>query len=169
MPIYGNRQDAIYGNQYFLSLGTVGTCETGRVLIRTPLSHVSKGLRDRHSGVRESHVMLSYVCESLRDRCWSASCSLAHRYKFARLLQRKQSKFSSSANHNSLSLSAHCLFMYFDYISLINGDLVTTTIGIVEVVLHGGGHRGLRKNFSFYFFKYIKFIIARMPRTHKSS
>jgi hypothetical protein len=42
-----------------------------------------------------------------------------------------QNKFSSSANHNSLSLSislAHCLFMYLDYISLIH-DLVTTTFG----------------------------------------
>ena len=86
-----DRQDAIYGNRYFLSTGAVGTCKTGRVLICTSLSHVSKGLRDRHSGVRESHVMLSYVCESLRDRCWSASCSLALRYKFARLSQGKQS------------------------------------------------------------------------------
>ena len=75
----------IYGNRYFLSTGAVGTCETGRVLICTSLSHVSKGLRDRHSGVRESHVMLSNVCESLRDRRRSASCSLALRYKFARL------------------------------------------------------------------------------------
>ena len=105
MPIYGNRRGAIYGNRYFLYTGAVGTCESGRVLICTSLSHVSKGLRNRHSGVRESHVMLSYVCESLRDRRWSASCSLALRYKFARLLQRKQSQFSSSAYHNSLSLS----------------------------------------------------------------
>ena len=71
----------IYGNRYFLSTGAVGTCETGRVLICTSLSHVSKGLRDRHSGVRESHVMLSNVCESLRYRRRSASCSLALRYR----------------------------------------------------------------------------------------
>ena len=98
MPICGNRRGAIYGNRYFLYMGAVGTCESGRVLICTSLSHVSKGLRNRHSGVRESHVMLSYVCESLRDRRWSASCSLALRYKFARLLQRKQSQFSSSVS-----------------------------------------------------------------------
>ena len=117
MPIYGSRQDTTYGNRYFLSTGVAGTCETGRVLICTSLSHVSKGLRDRHSGVRESHVMLSYVCESLRDRRWSASCSLALRYKFARLFQRKQSKFSSTANHNSLSISLCSLLVYVQYLA----------------------------------------------------
>ena len=35
------------------------------------------------------HALLSNVCESLRDGRWSASCSLALRYKFAKLLQRK--------------------------------------------------------------------------------
>ena len=72
MPIYGNRQDAIYGNRYFLYTGVASTCETRRVWICTSLSHVSEGLRDRHSGVRESHVMLSDVGESLHDRRWSS-------------------------------------------------------------------------------------------------
>ena len=63
---------------------------TGNAHICKPaLSNVSEGLRDKHCGVRESHATLSNVFESLRDRRWSASCSLALRYKFTKLLQGK--------------------------------------------------------------------------------
>ena len=48
------------------------TCKSDVQINTRPVSHVSKGLRDRHSGVRESHAMLSNVCESLRDRRRSA-------------------------------------------------------------------------------------------------
>ncbi len=58
---------------------------------------------------------LSQVCESLRDKRWSASCSLALQYKFAKLLQSKQSQFSASTYFLLLSLSLS-LSLFGDFV-----------------------------------------------------
>ena len=79
------------------------------------------------------HALLSNVCESLRDGRWSASCPLALRYKFAKLLQGKAELvqlFCQPQLSLSLSLSLTCYVLGYAY-WLIHGDPVSryTTFG----------------------------------------
>ena len=77
--------------------------EVWRAWIRTPLLLVYNNLRNGH---------------------WGASCHSRLSINSRRFCKTRQSKFSSSATHNSLSSLAYYLSVCFYYISLIHGDLV---------------------------------------------
>ena len=77
--------------------------EVWRAWIRTPLLLVYNNLRNGH---------------------WGASCHSRPSINSRRFCKTRQSKFSSSATHNSLSSLAYYLSVCFYYISLIHGDLV---------------------------------------------
>ena len=95
---------------------------------------------------------------------WMSRCP----YEFRPILDVKKSSHGLPLNDGHKPSSTYVPWL--SVFGLFGRPFSTWSRTSIDCTVDGGGQRGLRKKFSFYFFViYFQFIIARMPSTHKLS